>query len=552
MAINALVNLSDAAAGWGTITYNGYTFPGIRDVQVYGEPVYDKAGRTIVEMIYTARIHWFISSADAAAHVTAMYAMQRQLGEAGQAFTMSGLATGYVFTQDMQWGPKPGPIQMTQIGDIAHELTWEVKYAIKITTGSYGLFKSFNYSVEWNYDDDGLATRVISGTYEIVAFRNAGGRTVSISADRYRDQLVCYTPPGFRKGPRKFRLSDDRTAMDFTFVDRQLDAEAPPPGAVKCELDYDIENVGIGFAQFIATLSGVITVPQGTPTAVAAQAFISIMADKIAKLKKAGEQVIPLRLRMGRSLGTRRSQFSAAWKVTGCIDLFTQGGIWEDITASNWQNWAKSMEVAWSNRGNSNLYFNESSDAIIDVGYSGNLPQLGTGGGVNLPQPPKNGHIFEINVNEKNSWLEYKNTLKAQRSYRLIEHEPAVESTTSSGAAGPGVRFPPVVASVGATVQTQGPPQDYILMHGKGLRIAGKDKKFMPEVPKLLTIGGKRVVEVKVVTDGPTLVACFFGSPVYSLRWAILYRVVDGYIGDIPERKNPVLCCDDEAEKQLA
>lgn len=95
-------------------------------------------------------------------------------------------------------------------------------------------------------------------------------------------------------------------------------------------------------------------------------------------------------------------------------------------------------------------------------------------------------------------------------------------------------------------VQHQGPPEDLLLMKGKALRIGDpKNKNTWPTVPKLVSVAGKRVEEVKVRTDGPKALACFFGWTVYGVRWAILYRVLDGYLFEIPVQKNPALCCED-------
>lgn len=551
MAITALANLSDANAGWGTISYNGFTFGGLRDVKIVGDPVYDESGRAVSFVRYTITIHGFQVDSSDANHKTTMVSMRRSLMDSAGVLVCSGQGVGDIqvntgdgYYSDCDQGPKPVSLELTQVGGITTEYTWTCNFAVP-EHATIGRFSAFNYTIDWSYDDAGIATRMITGYFRIHRTQVVVGRTIAFSADAYRDQIRVLTPPGFRRTDRKFTLSQDRMRLDFTISDVQLQAEAPPAGALRAELDYEVENIAPGFARYGATLSGYIETPVGTPTIVAAEAFVKIMLDKIAKLKKLGDSVVPLRIRLGRTLGTRRSFFSFTCAVNGCMkDIITDGGIWEPLTHENYQEWAQSMSVAWSNRGNSNLFYSPSDDAIIDLGWTGGLPTIGQGGGVELPPASKASHVFKVDVNESSSWMAYENTLEARRSYRTVVHNLAATTgrVTGGGPSGPGVRLTGVVAQPanGAVLQEQGPPEDYILMHGKGMRI-----KYKPEIPKLLTIGGKRVEEVKVRTDGPKAVGCVFGVTIYTARWAILYRVVDGYLGDIPTKKNLANCCDE-------
>lgn len=570
MPPTALVNLSDAAAGWGTISYNGYTFPGLRNFKLSSREEYDKAGRVVMFTRYTLIIHFFVTDADLAAHETAMINLRARLSVPGQVLSMTDLGIGDLIingpnatNRDVEWGPKPIGCEFTQVGGITTEVTWTCEFAIKFATSegfSNGATPSpiaaFNFSVDWSFDDAAVCTRTISGFIKISQTRNNGGTTVGSSADTYRNRINVLIPAGMRRGPRRFSLSEDKNQLDFSITDIQLEAESPPVDCLNANLDYEIESIPPGFAKFMATLSGSIEVPVGVPSVRAAQAFVRVMIAKIAALKAATAKegaVIPMRIRLGRTLGTRTSRFGAAWLVTGCLDdLLKNGGLWAPIPGETYQAWAQSMVAAgvWSNRGPLNLIYNTASDAIVDLGTSSQIPTYNDNGG-SVPNEESGSHVFKVDVTEKNSWLAYENTIEAFRDSQDVVHQfsadvsEVVKQGEATGITDAGVEMTiDVVKSTKSVTQTQGAPIDYIIMRGKAMRIS-----YKPTVPRLISIGTPPVpvVEMKVRTDGPKAIACFFGATVYTVRWAILYRLKDGYITKIPTMPNPALCCDDVA-----
>lgn len=561
MAPTALVNLSDAQAGWGTISYNGYTFPGLRNVSLTSEQVYDRAERVVMFTRYTAKIHFFVVDDDAGTHETTMIGLRRMLTEPGKTLVFADQGVGDIQINgagatrtDVEWGPKPRVLDTTQIGGVCTEVTWECTFTLKESLGAQGPIAAFNYTVDWSINAAGGSTRTITGYLKITQTRQGGAKNyVGITADTYRDWIRVLIPPGMQRRERQFRLSEDRNTLDFTIVDVQLEAEAPPDGVLRAELDYDIRSIPPGFARYVATLSGTIETPQGAPTIRAGKAFVRILIDKFAKLKQAtGNQgtVIPLAVAFGRTLGTRLSTFSMSWTVQGCLDdLLRRGGIWERVSGSSWQSWANSMREGrtWDNRGQAVLAYNRSSDALIDLEWTGGLPPIADSGGT-LPPEETGSHIFSLDgITKGNSWVAFENTIRAYRDYNSSAHRFQTgfsprEITEGDIATQEGVTMaqqisgaPPMV------VQHDAPPTEYILMYGKAMRI-----KYHPSVPRLVTIGGKKVEEVKVRTDGPTVVACYFGESLYVVRWAILYRVVGGHLDKIPVKKNPALCCGDE------
>lgn len=560
MATQPLINLSDANAGWGTITYNGYTFSGLRDVKLSGGEWYDPANRAVIGTRYRLLVHWFPVDANESAHATAMILMRAALKESGQALLITGMGFGDIAINspgstnnkaDLENGPKPGELSLTQIGLIATECFWDLTFTIKEGIGTQGNIASFTYGVDWSLDDAGLTTRTYTGALQILAPRVAGSRLLSTSADQYRDQINVITPPGMKRTTRKFTLSKDRTTLDFSISDMQLEAEAPPAGVLSADLDYEIESVPPGFSQFQASLSGSITVPSGVPPINAANAFMRIFIDKQAKLAAIGNEgtVIPTRIRFGRGLGSRVSNFAVSWTLTGCLDdMLRNGGIWEAISGTNWQSWAQSMIDAgvWGNRGTAGLYYNSSEDAIVDLNRVGPLPSMG-GGGTDTSIFASGTSVFSMaNITAARSWLYYKNGLKPIRDHNAITHRTMEDYRPNTLGAGDllndtGVSMAQSGISAGSPsqiTQYQGRPKDYILMQGKAMRI-----QFPPAIPRLVQVAGLPVQEVKVRIDGPKVEACIFGAKVYSARWAILYRLTEGYLSSIPALPSATLCC---------
>lgn len=551
-----LVSLSDANAGWGTISYGSFTFPGIREAfSLRGEYVWDAAHRVIKYTRYHLRIHFFATHA-AGSHAAAMVTLQRALALPRQTLTLSGMAFG-TWTisglNDLEFGVKPLGLETTQIGMLTHECVWECTFAIKDAASTPGAFQEFCYECDFAYDEAGLCTRTIAGFLEAFMVAPSVGTSIADTVDRYRDQIRVAVPVGFRRGSRNFKVSMDRRRLDFSIIDRQLDAEAPPPNCLRCDLDYEIESQPPGFARYTATLAGSIEVPSGLAPVRAAEAFMRVFIDRQQKLSRAvgnGGVAFPVKIRFGRGMGSRESRFGVSWMVTGCLDdLLQQGGIWEPITGVNWAAWAQTMAEAWGNRGTSNLMFSPTWDALVDVSRAGNLPQIQSVGVERAPWASGSSIFSCKDIPPEASWLFYENTLVPLREQRSVTHYPLEQykppSVADASVAGlKGVIMALRQSGTASNVtQYQGSPVDGILMRGKSMRFHHE-----PAIPRLVSVAGKRVQEVKTVYEGPKAVACIFGCTIYTARWAILYRLVDGYLGDIPELENPALCCADHVK----
>ncbi len=566
MAIQPLVNLTDSNAGWGTITYNGYTFTGLRDVKLSGTPVYDSSARVVVSTRWRLLIHFFPVDASEGAHSLAMKDARYRLQEAGQGLLVTGMGFSDIAVNvpaqafnrnDVAFGPKPGELVINQIGMIGAECYWDCTFEVKEGLGTQGNLAAFNYSVDYSIDEAGLTTRTLAGYLQITLARTPGQITVASSADAYRTQIVVDPPTGFRRGERRFLLSQDKARLDFSFTDRQLEAEAPPANCLFCDLDYEIASQPPGFARFTASLSGSITVPSGVPPIRAAEGFMQVFTDKQSKLAASVTghgTAIPTQIRFSRPTGSRTSSFSANWLVTGCLnDLLANGGIWEPVAGVNWSAWAESMKNsgAWGNRGTAGLAYNVANDALIDLNVVGPI--------VPYQETATDAAVFTsgtsvfswASIPAEASFLFYENRLAPVRdhnsaTHRLAESYGPGELSAHDPRTTTGVNMaqPVSTGTSSTTTQYRGRPKDYILMTGKCMRI-----QHVPAVPSLTAVAGLAVQEVSVRIDGPKVVACIFGAKVYTLRWAILYRLTEGYLSSIPALANTALCCADSDEK---
>jgi hypothetical protein len=556
MPDSALILLSDASAGWGTISYNGHTFSGLRGSKLKTDPQWDDYRRYIKATLFTLEVAAYQNYTDVAAANAGVLALRRKLARSAGSLTITGLGLGDITvnpgSRDVEWGPRCGAVAFEPVGATVHvtfTLTWMVADAAVLLEGG---IVQFGHEVEWSFDESDIQTRTVMGFLEVSANRNGStGDATFTPADALRNQILCEVPVGFKRTSRRFKQSGDMRRLDFTFVDTQLEAEPPPENCVKADIDFEYENVPPGFAQWKATLSGSIELPARVAPIKAAEAFMRIYLDKQRKMRAAvaGKGfVLPTRIRFGRTLGSRVSSFAAAWTVTGCLDdLLAKGGIWEPLDGLTWTKWAASMVgKTWANRGSGGLFFNRTDGAIVSLVDNQSLPKMGTGAGVNtgFVRNTGTGLFSTADVPADLSWIWFENTLEAQRSHNAVTHVPSVPYVPavveSGGLQGKvGVKMAqPVYSPKTEITQYMAPPTDLVLMTGKALRV-----DHLPAIPRLASMGGKPVQEMKVRIDGPKPVACFFGKTVFSARWAILYRVVGGYNTENEAQENPALCC---------
>ena len=526
--------LKDDAVSAGVIAYNGFTFPNPRNVKVRGTPVYDEAGRAVIYVAYTLSVHTIVwASASSAAPVadTANYLenLRTRLFKPGQSLTLTNIGFGDLslnsVDEDVAWGPKPRVCEFEPIAGLAAwDLNWTVEFSLPEcgSLHSPAALLALNYEIVYSSNERGFSTRTVSGYAELPRTRNAdGGRLSSNSTDFVWDRINVTLPPGFIRKTNQRRVSKDKRRLDFVIVDEELMSLPWPAGIVGGDIEYGVENVNIGFAQHVGSLSGSLETAPDKPVSLAAQVFVNIALAKIQELRASvggNASVIVQKLRLQRGLFSRRSTFGASFLVTGTIgSMLGKSGVWTPVAGTDYQQWAASMKALWSGRGKAGLRSGV-NDVIIDICGGATGFTIDDGGGSQEPPPYEPTVTFDCNVTSANSWLAYENAVRGNRSQEVAVHkyaQPYQNATASMS----GVSLGPSTTGLPDVIQYQSLPSDRVLLVGRALRI-----DFVPDVPALVSVQGQaaieidRNVEVKKVAD-------FLGCKLYFARWSILYRL---------------------------
>jgi hypothetical protein len=175
MAIKAIKDLTDAEGGWGTISYNGYTFNGLRKFSLIGTDIYDDAGRSVVAVEYTLTVATFIYGADEPTQAGQMANIRQLLSTPGQALVITGTGVGDIQINgntpthiDVGWGPQPQSLDMGSPMPCVCELIWVCKFTVKECSGAASnRVMAWNYEVTYNIDDGGITTRIVSGFLQV-------------------------------------------------------------------------------------------------------------------------------------------------------------------------------------------------------------------------------------------------------------------------------------------------------------------------------------------------------------------------------------------------
>lgn len=552
--------IDSAGSTVGEVTYNGFTFNAIRQVTMQGAMKYDEAGVTVTHVEYQMTVSGFIYGDDTAAQQVNMRSLHQKLTAAGKTLVIEGIgfdedidtSRGGV-TPDVLWGAQPQSFQFRPIGgSLAWGFVWVVKFNLSrcesLTLANR--FLAFNYGVTYSTNSEGLIERSIEGYVEIPQNRSpANARAIDWDIEAAWDQITFQLPICFRRLTTQRRFNYARNRIDFTIVDQELTDLPYPNGMVEADGEYDFENIGRSFENWVATLTVDLTVAPSLPRSLAAVKFFLILADKMAKLtataQAADGAAIPMKLRLGVRLFGRQSRFQAMIQVVACLkEIVSSSGLWTPVAGTSYQQWSTSMNAAgvFRPRGVGQWRHTTSQDAIIDLCTPAQLPAMGNDTG-NCLIPTADYQNPDL-CPAGDPYLHWENELYAEQSQNVVIHRLSQlfgGPGTVSASVGVATFFP-TVSSASAVIdhvaQYESAPDNYIVMVGRGLRL-----NKAPDVPQLLSVGGVPVVEVarKVV---PKAVANYFGCTLIGVRWAILYRV-QGQIKTVKPPNNKDLCFTD-------
>lgn len=537
-----------------TVTYNGLVIGGTQDDISWHPPKiraeialeYDAADRSVVRHRVTMTVQTVFVADSATEENSQIEYVRNKLSKPGQSLKFDGVGLGFPSTiQDFAWGPKPRIISLRPLCNLAHEMVWQVEFAIYPTcsqAGSSPIFESIVWSTNWAIDEMGKTIRTMTGQVTIPSRRTTAGNYAWPSADRIREQLNVVVPLGFQRISQNWSESPDHRTLTFSVTDRELRDGPFPAGIIEARGLSTLGTSGPGFAEGVIGLSMQMTVATGVPRGLATIYFLRELRGRQTRYRQNSNgktAVIPMQIQVAHELWGRTSMFNAQWAVTGCLtDLLLGSELYRPVDG-NYQQWAQSLAHIWRPRGIAGLQANPAEDAIISVcdGIShatiGTQPQFS----YSESQPPKESMFCE-GITEDNSWLLYESRVKFKAEQAYTEHRSASDylPETIDDALGSGYVSSWSQGERSNEVEYQGLPQQRFLLQWRAIRV-----KYKPVPPKLVSIGGKTAYQVARYGEGPKLITTSLGCPVYAERVTIEYVVTDP-VQAIEPMKQKTIC----------
>jgi hypothetical protein len=475
---------------------------------------------------------------------------------------------------DVMWGAKPEVLGLKPIGGtITWELEWRCTFNITECDFAKDHWFAFNYKTDYSYDDIGFCTRTISGYIQLPVTPNTDRRKVTETADRLRDRITILTPSNFKRVSSNWSINEDKSIIEFSAVDAELQEDPYPPGIRQMDIDYTIENTAIGFSAHVVTITGSMETMPGYPRNLSARAFFLIVFEKLKSLranyvKKGGKgesaqgaQIIPQKLKIQHKPGTRKSSFVMSFRLTRCIrDILSDQSIWEPLPQNKYHEWKNSIDRinGWGNRGLARLRQQPGEDRVVDLCDKRTSATIGNDFRVSplFDYTDRYSSVFSCEeVTEESSWVFMETQTRIIQDNQVVTHKPAQaieykktapadlkdkESTLSaqvakkaSSASSPGTEpLPDIVENTCRPTQT-------VLLQGRAARL-----KYRIPPQEIKRVGGHDVTE-KARDFIQEERGWFFGCPLYIARWWILMEVPNGYADKIKTQSNPKICSTD-------
>jgi hypothetical protein len=591
------------------VSYNGVSFG--NDTQTLDcsiRPVLDTARRTVIYNVYSLTIRGHVSVDAPDTTDDAMTFIRRRLTRMAGEFRYRAIGLGDLTInvpaesnmRDVIWGPKPTILKWRPHGQLTAEVTWTVEIAIPpcddVATWRYGIMEMC-WSVDWSIDKSGYTTRTFSGHLSVPQTRDSvDSRTLSDQADRWREWLTPAIPPGFRRTPGNFRLSEDKCRLNFSMIDEEIGPNYPPPGVIDVQASHSFSTGNQLGATWTGTLSATYEMERGTPRSDAFYHFMTLLRDRQAESARQfsrlpggrREKVLPIPRAFSMSepeiYGRRGAAFSCTYTfVCSLPDMLRASALWRPVPGSNWQQWAGSLAAnALSSRGNAGMRFAADGDYIIDLCLPAAQTTLRADGPTPPPRPGgRTPPEIRAEVTAGASWLRYESWLRLEIEDNVIEHkphpprepprggreaEPPPSLIPPGGGIGglslapsrgePAAPLPDFLAAKGPAAarvagkdpfpeleplhQLQAKPSYFAILHGWAIR-AG----FAITPPALVSVGAAKARPFRrpELGDGfeHAIVDHWFGVPVYSARWQIRYVLAADPGGVIPFMDVPFL-----------
>lgn len=387
----------------GLAEYNGVQFGIATQVMASSQPVYTTSGMQVKYVAYQFRIQGVLVPTSSGQETTDVdfAEMRNRLSVEGRLLKFSNLGFGpdmNVFSSgvssgrpDVLYGPKPQILEWTPLAaGKSCRFTWicEVHLppcSIIQTLQSSRAILEFEWSSTWDFDDEGLTTRTVTGQLEVASQRTviAGGNRglVQRTADQYRDLVTVTFPvplPGFVRR-QTFNLSDDFRILKFSLVDTELGSpEAYSPGIVKQDIDYTISNSQEkNLYLWTFNLSGSVTVSPSHPKDLAWAVLNTHFDRRLEHLRQfrkvhshegtayqairesirtGGCHMIPLSMSFSEKVTGRTMTFDVTWMYTVPLEYLLQAAGFLMVTNRQqdlirWNLWRDSMILPFDTPG---------------------------------------------------------------------------------------------------------------------------------------------------------------------------------------------------------
>lgn len=361
---------------YGTVSYNGYTFPATYQLTLQSEPVYTPNTGVLKYYQQTLNAEFIISSpslienTNAANSVdTEMFAIRQALQEPRKALSFTYQGAGYTTTitsgtgaatDDVNGGPLPQVNSWEPIGtNAAARVKWScVFFSTHCMTfsGSQSKFLSYHDEHTFMLSEDGTAR--IRRSYEAIKRHvSTNGNPNHVNpVDNNRQEILFNIPIGFRRIKQSYTISSDgRTLTGEVIDDEEPSNNTPFPYTIKVTADHTMESSlmpegklkGSGFFSWDNTISASIQIAPGYPPSLAYFIFQWIVYQRYSRAEneaaaksqnEKGEEEdiepknILTKFRVKESLYTRVHSFEASYfGIYKLTDLLIQSGLFTPI-----------------------------------------------------------------------------------------------------------------------------------------------------------------------------------------------------------------------------
>jgi hypothetical protein len=534
-----------------TCSYNGFTFNNSTEtLGIDSRMVLDQAKRPVSHVVHTITLRTYVFADGQGPDATTddqMTDIRRRLSTQGAALVFESQGWGGFSintgdaVKDVAWGPIPEVLSWKPVGaNKAGEITWRVSVAIpECSQAKYAFaLMELNFGLTFGIDPSGYTTRTYAGYLRIPQTRTPGTRKFSDSADAYFERINPDVPSGFRRTARNRTLSDDKCTLRFTITDVELPPNILPLGVVEVAGEHEHHNTKpANFNEWAGTLTATYELARGVPRTEALKCFLALAKDRLLDARQnPTDVVIPMyfSMREPEIYGKKAAAFTLAYSFTSRTAIILARGLWKPVPgtesgAADWTLWNQSLTInngPLSLRGNAQMRFDPSSDAIVDL-CTGSTARLTTQG--NAPKPMQQA-LLETVVTDPpdpdNSFIFYENRLYVEEDTNrvLLKPLPTVQLQTVpvDGTQSGGFTQVPYLNEPDLQFQQRNAPIIYLRMIGRALRAA-----YEVPAPTLEKVADTPVIPCNV--EGLNYFTCWpvgnIGFPLYAAKWDLRYAL---------------------------